>query len=93
MKRNKMTNKRNKMANKKDKQSDEIDVAKELASKYNQIEQLVAEYNNLARKNKIDSLVGCIITPNQENNDEDEDYYDDESNYSYSGWVPSSLGC
>lgn len=67
---------------------DNQEVIKELAEKYESIKKLVKEYNDLSRKNKLGTEVGCIINTNEEN--EDEDSYGE---YDYFGWMPSSLGC
>jgi hypothetical protein len=66
------------------------DITKDLEHKYKQIKQLVLEYNKTASDNKIDSVVGCIISPSERG----EDYEDEYGNsYSTEGWMPSTLGC
>jgi hypothetical protein len=65
---------------------------KQLAEKYEQIENLVDEYNVMSNKHKLDTRVGCIINCNNDDED-DEDSYSDDTGYDYRGWMPSSLGC
>lgn len=66
-------------------------IEKQLKEKYKQIEDLVGEYNKLSSKHKIKSQVGCIITPGEKVEDDEEDSYEEE--YSTSGWMPSSIFC
>jgi len=73
--------------------SDNKELDKQLEETYAQITKLVREYNKLSNKHKIGSQVGCIITPSEREEGDDDDYYDENNDYSTEGWMPSSLGC
>lgn len=64
---------------------DEQEVIKQLSEKYELIKQLINSYNEIAKSNKIDTRVGCIINEN----DDDDSYFP----FDTEGWVPSNLHC